>query len=183
MARLDASVQLRIESQVLATLAKFYYEKGNMGALKGASALVRQAVYGAMEVALSEGAELVTPHMAVDTLARLGVLPAISPTALGHNLVEESKAAEPQGRVTTPRSKPQKVHNIEGRPYTEEQLERAIKAAALSMAAPVVNEAQKGVRQLHDDDLADGEATSEADEGEFKLEELRNEKKGSSTNN
>ena len=87
MARLDASVQLRIESQVLATLAQHYCQNGNFAALKAASALVRQAVYDAMEGALQQGAQLVGPHEAVGILTRLGVLPAISPTALGYNLV------------------------------------------------------------------------------------------------
>jgi hypothetical protein len=167
MARLDASVQLRIESQVLATLAKYYHEKGNFTALKGASALVRQAVYDAMEVALGEGAELVSPHGAVSVLAHLGVLPAMSPTAHGYNLAEESMGAEPQRRATTPRNKPQKIHSIEGRPYTEEQLERAVRAAALTMSAATIPTKK-------DEDSDSGEVVeNEPDEGEFSAEALR----------
>ena len=166
---LDAMVQARIELDVLATLAQWYNSRGDIRALRSMSALVREALDVAVQVALAQGAEIVPATSAQAVLAHIGLAPRVRSSTMLHNMQQEVIGAEPSARSEWGKQ-------ITGNePFTAE-----IRAALASPRVQQALDAQsqtkgKIIHELTEDDLKDGEGISETDEGEFDVDKLRSQ--------
>lgn len=135
---LDGQVGVRLELATLATLAKYYYGKRELAALKSASMLVRYALNDLSTILQQyERAEVVNAASAIEVLEDLGVFPRISRSAHMKNVQEETMMSEPHSRLkqwdSTKQSRetqPQHVNNSKLQ-YSDEavikqEIERAL---------------------------------------------------------
>lgn len=156
MANLDCSIQVRLDRMTLATAARFYFERGNMLALKNASALARYIIEDYVRMLESnEGAMRTTTTLeAEEVLDQLGIFPQTVTRSRMNNLRAQTGDEPRSWRIQQPTQRSESsLNGVESDAAMFDKAQRLLRAQGKQLDAEAVEEIANNADERDQNDL------------------------------